>query len=69
MVQQQRGVGVDPNVRRDLESLLALGSAIAWGALAVSVWNFVEYSRARKLRRRVSDRLLAQVFPSGRVQL
>jgi hypothetical protein len=67
-VQQQRGAGIDPNLRRDLESLLALGSAIAWGALAVSVWNFVEFSRARKLRRQVSDRLLAQVFPSGRVE-
>ena len=32
-------------------SLLALGSAIAWGALAVSVWSYVERSRARRARR------------------
>jgi hypothetical protein len=53
--------------KREVESLLAIGSALAWGALAVSVWSYVEQTRARKLRRRISDRLLAQVFPAGRV--
>ena len=52
---------------REVESLLAIGSALAWGALAVSVWSYVEQTRARKLRRRISDRLLAQVFPSDRI--
>lgn len=53
--------------KREVESLLTIGSALAWGALAVSVWSYVEQTRARKLRRRISDRLLAQVFPAGRV--
>ena len=53
--------------RREVESLLAVGSALAWGALALSVWSYVEHSRARKLCRRVSDRLLAEVFPAGRL--
>ena len=53
--------------KREVESLLAIGSALAWGALAVSVWSYVEQTRARKLRRRISDRLLAQVFPVDRV--
>jgi hypothetical protein len=51
-----------------MESLLAVGSAIAWGALAVSLWGFMERTRARRLRRQVSNRILAQVFPRGRLQ-
>jgi hypothetical protein len=54
--------------RRELESLLAVGSAIAWGALAVSVWSYVERNRDRRRRHHVSNRLLAQVFPRGRVE-
>ena len=54
--------------RREMESLLAVGSAIAWGALAVSLWGFMERTRARRLRRQVSNRILAQVFPRGRLE-
>jgi hypothetical protein len=65
---QERQVWVTKSQsKREVESLLAIGSALAWGALAVSVWSYVEQTRARKLRRRISDRLLAQVFPAGRV--
>lgn len=66
-MQEGQAVPLESNVRREVESLLALGSAIAWGALAVSVWSFVERSRARKQRHRISDRLLGQVFPRGRI--
>jgi hypothetical protein len=66
-VEDWRALNVQSNSRRELESLLALGSAIAWGALAVSVWSYVERSRARRERHLVSNRLLAQVFPRGRV--
>ena len=66
-MEDQRAAHLQVNQRRELESLLALGSAIAWGALAVSVWSYVERSRARRLRHEVSNRLLAQVFPRGRV--
>lgn len=59
---------VQSGTRREVESILALGSAIAWGALAVSVWSYVERSRARRQRHHVSDRLLTQVFPTGRVE-
>ena len=64
----RQAANVQMNQRRELESLLALGSAIAWGALAVSVWSYVERSRARRLRHDVSNRLLAQVFPRGRLE-
>ena len=64
-MQERRGVAVETNVRRELESLLALGTAIAWGALAVSLWSLLERDRAKRLRHRVSDRLLSQVFPKG----
>jgi hypothetical protein len=67
-VEYRRAANVQGNQRRELESLLALGSAIAWGALAVSVWSYVERSRARRLRHEVSNRLLAQVFPKGRLE-
>lgn len=66
-MQERRNVEVQSSARREVESLLAVGSAIAWGALAVSLWNFLEHSRDRRLRHRVSDRLLAQVFPTGRL--
>jgi hypothetical protein len=67
MVQDRRAVGADSAMRREMESLLALGSAIAWGALAVSLWSYMERSRARRLRHQISNRLLAQVFPQGRI--
>ena len=66
-MEDRRALNVQSNSRRELESLLALGSAIAWGALAVSVWSYVERTRARRERHQVSNRLLAQVFPQGRV--
>ena len=66
-MQERRGVAVPTNVRREVESLLAIGSAIAWGALAVSLWSLLERDRARRLRHRVSDRLLTEVFPRGPV--
>ena len=56
----------DPRRRRRLKPLLAVGSAIAWGALAVSLWGFIERSRARRIRHKISNRLLAQVFPRAR---
>jgi hypothetical protein len=67
VVREQYGLSVDEHTRRELESLLAVGSAIAWGALAISVWGYVERSRARRARRVISNKLLTQVFPSGRV--
>ena len=67
VVQERQKVEVQLSARREVESLLAVGSALAWGALAVSLWSFVEHSRYRCLRHRVSDRLLAQVFPVGRL--
>ncbi len=66
-MEEQRAVAAESHVRREVESLLAIGSAIAWGALAVSLWGYMERSRARRLRHQVSNRLLAQVFPRGRV--
>ena len=66
-MEDRQAANVQSNTRRELESLLALGSAIAWGALAVSVYSYVERSRARRMRHQVSDRLLTQVFPGGRV--
>jgi hypothetical protein len=67
VVREQRGLSVDEHTRRELESLLAVGSAIAWGALAISVWGYVERSRARRVRHVGSNKSLTQVFPSGRV--
>ena len=66
-MQERQVEGTRSRSKREVESLLALGSALAWGALVVSLWSYVEQSRARKLRRRVSDRILAQVFPAGRI--
>jgi hypothetical protein len=66
-VQEQQVWAARLKARREVESLLAVGSALAWGALALSVWSYVEHSRARKLCHRVSERLLAEVFPAGRV--
>jgi hypothetical protein len=63
---EERPIETDVRARREVESLLAVGSAIAWGALAVSVWTLMERSRARRLRHQISNRLLAQVFPPGR---
>ena len=66
-MEYRQGGNVQSGTRCEVDSLLALGSAIAWGALAVSVWSFVERSRARQQRHQVSNRLLHQVFPTGRV--
>jgi hypothetical protein len=67
MVQERRSVYAGSKSKRELESLLALGSAIAWGALAVSLWGYLERSRTRRVRHQVSNRLLQQVFPTGRM--
>jgi hypothetical protein len=64
-VQERWMFEAEPRRRRRLEPLLAVGSAIAWGALAVSLWGFIERSRARRIRHKVSNRLLSQVFPAG----
>jgi hypothetical protein len=63
---EERPIETDLNARREVQSLLAVGSAIAWGALAVSVWTLMERTRARRLRHQISNRLLAQVFPARR---
>ena len=49
---------------RDRESLLVLGSALMWGAVAVSVWSLLERVRERRQRHTVSNKLLSQVFGS-----
>jgi hypothetical protein len=66
-VEERHGVQAPAKSGRVAEPLLAVCSAIAWGALAVSLWNLLERDRARRLRRQISNKLLAQVFPSGRV--
>ena len=66
-MEERRAERVATKSRREIESFLALCSAIAWGALAVSLWNLLERDRAHRLRREVSNRLLRQVFPSGRL--
>lgn len=48
--------------RRDLNGLVALGSALVWGAVAVSVWSLLERSYERHVRHAVSDKILSQVF-------
>jgi hypothetical protein len=66
-VEERRAAAAPVKSGRVAESLLAVGSAIAWGALALSVWNLLERDRARRLRRQISNKLLAQVFPSGKL--
>jgi len=66
-VEERAALTVESKNRLDLEPLLAVGSAIAWGALALSLWGLIERSRARRLRHQISNRLLGQVFPRTRV--
>ena len=58
--------GSSSRLWRGLDSLLAIGSAIAWGAIAVGLWELIQRERIRRQRHRISNRLLAQVFPIHR---
>lgn len=64
-MQGRHSPGTQADLWERLEPVLTVGSAIAWSALAISAWSFFEYARERRLRRRISDRLLRQVFPRG----
>ena len=46
-MEERAALTVESKNRLDLEPLLAVGSAIAWGALALSLWGLIERSRAK----------------------
>ena len=55
----------DRGVPRDLEGMLLLAAGAAWAVFALRAWSRSKRSETRRKTYTVSERMLAEVFPTG----